>query len=200
MEIHPLEVPDSFLITPRKHPDLRGCFYESFRSEKLSAALGRVFQPVQVNYSVSRRGVLRGIHSVLLPPGQAKMVTCHRGMVLDMVVDLRLGSPTFGRYSVNRLDADSGASVFIAEGLGHAFLSLADDTCVGYLCSTPYVPGTPLDINPFDPALGLPWELDRDPVISAKDASAPTVAEAAEAGLLPTYDECRELYGRLAVG
>ncbi|KAB2390055.1 dTDP-4-dehydrorhamnose 3,5-epimerase family protein [Actinomadura montaniterrae] len=199
MEITPLKVPDSFLIEPRQLRDERGCFYESFKHEAL-AEVGHRFTPAQVNHSVSRRGVVRGIHGVLIPPAQAKVVGCPRGAVRDFVVDLRVGSPTFGHYDTSVLDGESGRSVFIAEGLGHGFVALTDDACVSYLCSTAYVPGTQLDINPFDPALALPWDTDGQPIVSPKDASAPTVEEALRDGLLASYEECLALYGQLPVG
>ncbi|KMS77325.1 dTDP-4-dehydrorhamnose 3,5-epimerase [Streptomyces viridochromogenes] len=196
MEIQPLTVPGSYLMIPQAIPDARGSFHEAFKESEVSRALGRRFTPRQINYSVSRRGVLRGIHSVLLPPGQAKIVTCHRGAIRDIVVDLRLGSPTYGAHDVNVLTAREGASVFVAEGLGHGFAALTDDTVVGYLCSTEYVPDTPVEINPLDPDLNLPWDLE-EPILSAKDAAAPTAAEATRAGLLPTYEECLAWYARM---
>ncbi|MEU5637187.1 dTDP-4-dehydrorhamnose 3,5-epimerase family protein [Streptomyces rishiriensis] len=197
MEINPLTVPGGFLLRPRPLHDSRGSFYESFKESEVAAVTGRRFTPRQVNYSVSRRGALRGIHSVLLPPGQAKIVTCHRGAVLDIVVDIRLGSPTFGVHHVTRLSEQEGTSVFVPEGLGHGFVALTDDACVGYLCSTAHVPGTQLDINPLDPELDLPWGTKGAPIMSAKDACAPTVAQAARAGLLPTYEECLAWYERM---
>ncbi|MEV4053680.1 dTDP-4-dehydrorhamnose 3,5-epimerase family protein [Amycolatopsis sp. NPDC049688] len=199
MEIFRLPIPDTLLIVPRRLTDLRGCFYESFKFDALSAMTGREFRLRQVNNSVSKRNVIRGIHSVVLPPGQAKIVSCVRGAVQDFVVDLRLGSPAFGEYCENRLDAESGESVFIAEGMGHAFLTLTDDTCVSYLCSSEFAPGTQIDLNPFDPGVGLPWKPASEPTVSEKDAAAPTVREAAARGLLPTYAECREWYAQAGV-
>ena len=195
MEVHALAVPDAYRVVPSRVPDARGCFAESFRYTELREATGHAFTPRQANWSVSRRGTLRGIHGVLIPPGQAKFVTCPRGAVLDIVVDIRLGSPTFGAYSANRLDAESGDAVFVAEGLGHGFVALTDDACVTYLCSTEYVPGTPFEIDPLDPQLALPWGLSEPPLMSTKDAGAPTLEQAADRGLLPTYAECRRLYG-----
>jgi dTDP-4-dehydrorhamnose 3,5-epimerase len=192
-----LTVPDSFLFTPTRLTDHRGCFYESYREDALTDVVGHRFTVAQTNFSVSARGVLRGLHGVALPPGQAKVVTCHRGAVLDVVVDIRVGSPTFGTHAANVLTADSGAFVYVAEGLGHAFLALADDTCVGYLCSTRYVPGTQVDLNPLDPDLELDWDMAGRPVLSEKDATAPTLAVAARSGLLATYDECLAHYRSL---
>ncbi|AXI80321.1 dTDP-4-keto-6-deoxy-D-glucose epimerase [Peterkaempfera bronchialis] len=195
-----MAVPDAFRITPHKLTDLRGNFYESFRSDRLAEELGRPFPVAQVNYSVSRKGTLRGLHGTLLPPGQAKIVCCVRGAVLDIVVDLRLGSPAFGVHEVNWLDADSGDTVFVAEGLVHGFLALADDTCISYLCSTEFVPGTQLDIDPFDAELALPWQLTEEPVMSAKDSGALSVAQARDAGLLADYDACLAHYASLRGG
>jgi NDP-hexose 3,5-(Or5-) epimerase len=114
------------------------------------------------------------------------------------VVDIRLGSATFSRHDTTRLDAESGTSVYVAEGLGHGFVALTDDACVSYLCSTPYVPGTPFEVNPFDRDLDLPWGLGGKPLMSAKDSHAPSLAEAASLGLLPTWDRCLELYAALS--
>lgn len=149
-----------------------------------------------MNHSVSRRHTLRGIHGTVLPPGQAKLVACVQGAVLDAVVDLRVGSPTFGRYELTRLDVPSGVSLYLADGLGHAFLALTDEVRMNYLCSTEYVPGTMIEIDALDPAIGVPWPLTAPPVRSAKDASARTLAQAARAGGLPTYAQCRAEYGR----
>jgi NDP-hexose 5-epimerase len=195
MKIRPLAVPDAFLIEPDVLADSRGCFYEAFKYRQVAEAVGRRFDLAQVNYSVSSRGVLRGLHGVLIPPGQAKIVTCQRGVLQDIIVDIRLGSPTFGTYDTNVLDADSGRSVFIPEGLGHGFVALTDDAVISYFCSTEYVPGTQLDLNALDPALGLPWDLSAgEPLISPKDAAAPTLREAEARGLLPTYAECLAYY------
>lgn len=194
MQVIPLAIADSFLFIPEMLRDDRGSFHEAFRSEVL-AELGHGFRPAQSNYSVSRRNVVRGIHGTLMPPGQSKLVGCPRGAVRDFVVDLRPGSPTFGQHESTILDDESGRSVFIAEGLGHAFVALTDDACVSYLCSTSFVPGTQLDIHPFDPDLALPWEI-QDVVVSGKDARAPTLKQALARGLLPSYPECVRHYRR----
>lgn len=192
-----MAVPDAFHITPHKHGDARGNFYESFRHDKLAAEIGRPVPVAQVNYSVSRRSTLRGLHGTLLPPGQAKVVCVVRGAVLDIVVDLRIGSPAFGVHEANRMTAESGDTVFVAEGLVHGFLALTDDTCVSYLCSTEFVPGTQLDIDPFDAELDLPWELSETPLMSPKDSAAVSVATARKAGRLPSYEDCLAHYAAL---
>ncbi|WP_329580467.1 dTDP-4-dehydrorhamnose 3,5-epimerase family protein [Kitasatospora sp. NBC_01250] len=199
MGIHEMAVLDAYRVTPQLIVDERGSFHESYKYQELAHATGHAFRPLQVNYSVSSRNTLRGIHGVVIPPGQAKLVSCVRGKLLDVVVDLRLGSPTFGRHDTTVLDAREGTAVFIAEGLAHGFVALTADACISYLCSTEFVPGTQFDINPFDPELALPWDtaLTGAPLLSAKDEQAPTVAQAAERGLLARYDECRALYRRL---
>ncbi|MER6834366.1 dTDP-4-dehydrorhamnose 3,5-epimerase family protein [Streptomyces cellulosae] len=189
MHIEELTLPGTYVITPTLIPDARGSFYEAMRGDLLEKATGVPFRPRQINYSVSRRHTLRGIHSVRIPPGQAKYVTCVRGALRDIVVDLRIGSPTFGEHRVNVLDADSGRSVYVPEGVGHGFLALTDDACICYVVSSTHVPGTQIDINPLDPDLGLPWDCPEPPLISDKDAKAPTVAEAVRAGLLPRFDK-----------
>lgn len=200
MDFRELAVPGSLLIEPQPLADNRGSFFEALKQSAFIEAAGRPFPVAQVNYSVSRRGVVRGVHGVAIPPGQAKIVSCVRGALLDVVVDLRVGSPTFGRYDTNLLDALSGRSLYVAEGLGHGFLALADDTCISYFCSTEYVPGTQVDLNPFDPELALPWRMpDGSPTTaSEKDLRAPTLREAAAAGSLPTYEECLTYYARAA--
>ncbi|MDC0772607.1 dTDP-4-dehydrorhamnose 3,5-epimerase family protein [Streptomyces sp. HD] len=197
MEIGETKIADCYRCRPRRLHDERGYFFESYRHDLLAEETGHVFTPAQVNYSASRRHTLRGIHGVTIPPGQAKFVTCVRGALLDIVVDLRLGSPTFGVYDTTVLDAHEGTAVYVAEGLAHGFVALSDDSCVSYLCSTEFVPGTQFEIQPFDPDLALPWDLGLDgapPRLSGKDAGAPTLAEAADRGLLATYEACRALY------
>ncbi|WP_127359052.1 dTDP-4-dehydrorhamnose 3,5-epimerase family protein [Actinacidiphila soli] len=189
MEISEMAVRDAYRITPEHLPDRRGLFFEAWRARALTEALGHEFTVSQVNYSVSGRNTLRGIHGTTVPPGQAKLVTCVRGAALDVVVDLRIGSPTFGMYDVTLQEAGSGIGVYLADGLGHAFLALADDTCMNYLCSEEYVPGTMIDIQALDPELAIPWGLTEPPIRSDKDAAAPTLAEAAERGLLPVYEQ-----------
>lgn len=199
MEIQQTAVPDAYRVTPRLLGDVRGSFHESYRYRELARATGHVFRPLQVNYSVSARDTLRGMHGVLIPPGQAKFVSCVRGRLLDVVADLRLGSPTFGAHETTVLDARDGTAVYAAEGLVHGFVALTDDACISYLCSTEYVPGTQFEVAPYDPELLLPWDswLAGEPLMSDKDRRAPTVAAAADRGLLARYDECLALYEAL---
>ncbi|MEU0336021.1 dTDP-4-dehydrorhamnose 3,5-epimerase [Streptomyces sp. NPDC006193] len=195
MRFTALKIPDVFRIDPEPFRDRRGSVHELFRHEALGAAAGRPFTPVQATYSVSREGSLRGIHATAVPPGEAKLITCVRGAVLDAVVDLRVGSPTFGEFELTRLDARSGTGIFMAEGIGHAFLALSDDTCMSYLCSCEYRPGRMIDVDALDPGIGIPWGEGRTFVRSKKDIEAPTLREAVEAGLLASWEECRSSYG-----
>ncbi len=181
------------MFTPRMHRDDRGSFLELFRGGEFAADLGYRLDVAQVNCSVSRRGVIRGIHYTDVPPGQAKYVSCVSGAVLDVVVDLRAGSPGFGKWEAVRLDDESRRAVFLTEGLGHAFMAVSDQATVMYLCSTPYAPGHEHGVHPMDLAIEIGWpleEADGGPVLSAKDAAAPSLDEALRAGQLPRYPDC----------
>ncbi|WP_328420069.1 dTDP-4-dehydrorhamnose 3,5-epimerase [Streptomyces sp. NBC_00443] len=195
-----LGIEGAWALEPKVFPDDRGSFHEWYRGAEFREATGHDLSLAQANCSVSRRGVLRGVHFSDVPPGQAKYVTCVRGAALDVVVDIRLGSPTFGRWEVLRLDDDSRHALFLAEGLGHAFMALTDDATVVYLCSTGYAPEREHGVNPLDPDLAIAWPEDIPPVLSPKDAQAPSLAQAREAGLLPSYEDCTAHYDRLRAG
>ncbi|GAB3558056.1 dTDP-4-dehydrorhamnose 3,5-epimerase [Actinopolyspora lacussalsi] len=198
MDMRRLGISGAVEFTPPVFPDHRGLFVAPFQQETFAEAIGHRLPLAQLNNSVSHRNVVRGVHFADVPPGQAKYVYCPRGSLLDVVVDVRIGSPTFGRWEAVRLDSRSYNGLYLAEGLGHAFAALADDTVMIYLCSTPYNPPAEHAVNPLDPELGLPWnELDAEPVLSEKDRSAPSLAEASEAGILPRYEDCLEHYERL---
>ncbi|MFC5141805.1 dTDP-4-dehydrorhamnose 3,5-epimerase family protein [Actinomycetospora rhizophila] len=194
MESEEMAVPGAWRFTPPVFPDARGVFAAPFQGRHLRAAVGHDLAVAQANTSVSRRGVLRGVHYADVPPGQAKYVHCVAGAVLDVVVDLRVGSATYGRWDAVRLDPTTMSAVYLAEGLGHAFLALEDGTVTSYLCSTPYDPAAEHGVDPLDPVLDLPWEqylAREDLVLSDKDRTAPTLAQARAAGALPTAEACR---------
>jgi dTDP-4-dehydrorhamnose 3,5-epimerase len=200
VEIEPLKLADAWRCTPSQYDDERGTFLEWYRADAIEQATGRRFTPVQGNHSVSRRGVLRGVHYADVPPGQAKYVYCARGAVLDVVVDIRVGSPTYGSHDSVVLDENDRTGVFISEGLGHGFLVLSDVADVTYLVSTPYTPTAEHALDPLDPALALDWRSPTaDLVISAKDRAAPALADAHARALLPSYDECLARYAALAL-
>ncbi|MFC7451036.1 dTDP-4-dehydrorhamnose 3,5-epimerase family protein [Rhodococcus daqingensis] len=193
MQFRELKVPGAWEFTPKQFGDDRGVFLEWFRDPTFTEATGRSLDLQQANCSVSAAGVLRGVHFADVPPGQAKYVTCVRGAVLDVAVDLRVGSPTFGVWDAVLLDDVDRRAVFLSEGLGHAFLSLEDDSTVVYLCSTGYAPGREHGIDPLDPEVGIDWPTTgRDGTefefrLSDKDAAAPSLADALESGLLPRF-------------
>ena len=168
MKIRPLTVEGAFEITPVQHVDARGTFLEWYRFDALAAAVGHPLDLAQANLSASARGVVRGIHFADVPPGQAKYVTCVAGAVLDVVVDVRVGSPTFGAWEAVPLDDRDRRAIYLAEGLGHEH-----------------------GIHPLDPRLGIAWPV-ADPELSPKDAAAPPLAEMLAAGRLPRYDACRD--------
>jgi dTDP-4-dehydrorhamnose 3,5-epimerase len=188
-----LAVPGAWLFDVPVFPDGRGAFAAPYRAGAFAAVVGHPLDVVQVNASTSRRGVLRGVHFADVPPGQAKYVTCSAGALVDVVVDVRVGSPTYGTWDAVELDAGSGRALHLSEGLGHAFLALADGTVTTYLCSREYEPAAEHGVSPLDPALDLPWSrwCGRDElVLSDKDATAPSLADARAAGLLPTWEAC----------
>ncbi|MGW2719295.1 dTDP-4-dehydrorhamnose 3,5-epimerase [Streptomyces sp. NPDC001492] len=192
-----LGIAGAWALEPKIFPDERGSFHEWYRGEEFREATGYDLPLAQANCSVSRWGVLRGVHFADVPPGQAKYVTCVRGAILDVVVDLRVGSPTFAEWEAVRLDEDTRHALFLAEGLGHAFMALTDDATVVYLCSTGYAPGREHGVHPLDPDLGIAWPEGIPPVLSPKDAQAPSLAEARRSGLLPSYDACVSRYEEL---
>ncbi|MDT4932582.1 MAG: dTDP-4-dehydrorhamnose 3,5-epimerase [Pseudonocardiales bacterium] len=197
MQTRALKVDGAWEFTPRAFGDDRGVFLEWFKAEVFAETVGQPLTIAQANQSVSARGVLRGVHFAAVPPSQAKYVYCPKGAVLDVVVDIRVGSPTFGEWDAVQLDDVDRRAVYVSEGLGHAFVSLADGSAVTYLCSTGYNPAREFGIQPLDPELELPWPADVTPILSEKDASAPTLRAAAEQGLLPTYADCLEFYATM---
>jgi dTDP-4-dehydrorhamnose 3,5-epimerase len=197
--MRPLSIEGSWVQEPKIFPDDRGTFHEWFRAPEFHEATGHGLDLVQANCSVSRRGTLRGIHFADVPPSQAKYVKCVRGAALDVIVDIRVGSPTYGQWEAVRIDDQNHHAVYLSEGLGHAFFALEDDTTVLYLCSAGYAPEREHGINPLDPALGITWPSGVEPLLSAKDAEAPTLAEAERAGLLPSYEAARAFRAGLRV-
>jgi dTDP-4-dehydrorhamnose 3,5-epimerase len=173
---------------------------EWYRFDRLEETIGHALDLRQANTSVSHRGVVRGIHFADIPRGQAKYVTVPRGSVLDFVVDIRVGSPTFGQWDSALLDDVDHRALYLSEGLGHLFVALEDNTTVSYLVSDVYNPDAEHGLNPFDSqiALDLPSNLG-ELVISDKDRAAPTLAELLRSGALPTIAQARTYYDSLAV-
>jgi dTDP-4-dehydrorhamnose 3,5-epimerase len=184
MPFDPMGIQGPFVFTPVRHKDSRGHFQESFKLSTLKNELGLGFTVKQVNQSTSAKGVVRGIHFADNPPGQAKYVSCPKGAIWDVVVDIRVGSPTFGKWEGVEISADNGKAVLIPEGFGHAFLSLEADSVVSYLCSEEYSPGHEHQINPFDTDISIDFYriavAHKIPSfeISEQDKYAPTLQEA----------------------
>lgn len=198
MQIRELNVADSYEVTPILRGDDRGVFLEWYRHDVLESAVGHSLNLRQANTSVSKASVLRGIHFADIPPGQAKYVTVTYGAVIDFVVDIRVGSPTYGQWDSVLLDTVDRRAIYIAEGLGHAFVALTDDATVSYLVSDTYNAPAEHGINPLDPEIGLTFPVDASSLLlSPKDVEAPSLAEAAELGLLPTWDNARAFYASL---
>ncbi|MFJ9119125.1 dTDP-4-dehydrorhamnose 3,5-epimerase [Streptomyces sp. NPDC102394] len=188
--MRPLDIEGAWILEPKVFPDDRGSFHEWFRGADFREATGQDLNLAQANCSVSRRGTLRGIHFADVPPSQAKYLTCVRGAVIDVVVDIRVGSPTYKQWEAVRLDDQTHHAVYLSEGLGHAFFALTDDATVVYLCSEGYAPEREHGIHPLDPDLGIEWPAGIRPLLSPKDEQAPSLADAEAQGLLPAYEDC----------
>ena len=198
MDIRELSIAGSFEITPKQFPDDRGVFLEYYRFDKLAEAVGHPLDLKQANTSVSKRGTVGGIHFADVPPSQAKYVTCTRGAVIDFVIDIRVGSPTFGQWDQVRLDDVDRRAIYIPEGLGHCFVALEDESTVSYLCSATYAPGREHGVNPLCKTVGLALQLREDELLlSPKDTEAPGLLKAKEQGLLPQYEDCVAFYNEL---
>jgi len=187
MQTEQLPIEGGFVVTPIVRGDSRGHFAETFRANVFEQATGHPFHLAQANTSFSTQGVVRGVHFALVPPGQAKYVCCLQGRIVDFVIDIRVGSPTFGSHAAVILDDVDRRAVYLAEGLGHAFCVLSETATVNYYCSTPYTPENEFGVNPLDEDLALPWPEDVKVLVSPKDAEAPSLAEARAAGHLPDY-------------
>lgn len=178
------EIEGVYLFEPEVFEDDRGGFHESFRRDKTLNETGIDFEVSQLNVSVSSKGVLRGIHFKKYPPGQAKFVSVNHGSIIDVAIDLRKSSPTFGQHQIFELSAENQNSLLLGFGLGHAFLSLEDNTRVSYLCDTVFEPEIEFGINPLEASID--WaELSRpygvtEFVISEKDKKAVSLADAGE--------------------
>lgn len=189
-----LRVEGAVEFTPPVFPDERGLFVSPFQGPAFEEALGHPLFPVaQSNHSRSRKGVVRGVHFTATPPGVAKYVYCPQGRALDIVVDLRVGSPTFGTWDAVELNPQEFRSMYFPVGTGHAFVALEDDTVMSYMISDSYVPENELALSVFDPELGLPLPVEGGHLLSDRDRNAPSLALAKEKGLLPDYAICREI-------
>jgi dTDP-4-dehydrorhamnose 3,5-epimerase len=197
MAVRELKIPGAWEITPTIHGDSRGYFFEWFTDRGFSAFAGHRLNVRQANCSVSSAGVLRGLHFAQVPPSQAKYVTCASGSVFDVVVDVRLGSPTFGQWDSVLLNDSDRRTIYISEGLAHGFLALEDNSTVMYLCSSEYNAQREHTICATDPALAIDWPAV-DGVglrLSDRDAVAPSLDEVRASGVLPTWEATQRFIG-----
>jgi dTDP-4-dehydrorhamnose 3,5-epimerase len=175
--ITPLAIPEVLLITPRRHGDARGWFAETW-SRKTLAAAGIDADFVQDNQAFSaRKGTLRGLHFQTAPHPQAKLVRVLRGAIYDVAVDVRAGSPSFGRWVGAELTAERGEQLFVPRGFAHAYCTLTDDCELAYKVDGLYAPETEGGVIWNDPDLAIPWPLDGEPVLSDKDKVLPRLKD-----------------------
>lgn len=179
MQVRSLSIDGAWEFTPHVHSDSRGQFFEAFAAASLDL-IGKKLTLTQVNVSVSEGRVIRGIHGVRVPPGQAKYVMCLFGEILDVVVDLRPDSTTFGSWDTTTLDDVSRRALYVSPGLGHAFQVTSPSATVAYLTDSPYSPSDEFAINPLDPILKIPWLPLGEPILSKRDATAQSFREAVE--------------------
>ncbi len=193
MKVRELAIPGAWEITPTVHGDSRGLFFEWFTDHGFTDFAGHRLNVRQANCSVSSAGVLRGMHFAQVPPSQAKYVTCVSGSVFDVVVDVRVGSPTFGQWDSVRLNDTDRRTIYISEGLAHGFLVLEDNSTIMYMCSSEYNAQREHTISAMDPTLAIDWPTTNGVALSLsdRDAAAPTFEEVRASGVLPTWDETR---------
>jgi dTDP-4-dehydrorhamnose 3,5-epimerase len=174
VKISETNIKGCFIIQPQIFEDKRGLFYESFRKNELEASLGYALDFVQENESISKKWTLRGLHYQIGEHAQSKLVSVPFGEVLDVVVDIRLDSPTYGKYFKIKLSSDNHASLFIPKGLAHGFLSLQENTVFQYKCDNYYNKDSERGIHYNDTILGIDWEYPKDKfIVSDKDEKLP---------------------------
>ena len=188
MSLRELSIAGAYVATHRVFPDERGLFREWFKAEEI-ASVDNDFSVQQANYSKSNQWVIRGIHYSLAPQGQAKVVTCASGKIVDVLVDLRTGSPSYLKVEYVELSEDSGTVVYIPSGVGHGFIVESETAAVVYLTSSGYAPEYEKAICPTDKEIGIAWPLPAGQlgIMSKADSEAPSLADAEEAGTLPTF-------------
>ncbi len=190
MNTQSLSIDGLVSVTSPVWGDERGFFREWYTSRAVED-LGASFAVAQANLSMSARRVVRGLHYSLAPEGQAKLVTCAYGALDDVIVDVRVGSPTYGVVEVVHLADNLGVSVFLPAGVAHGFCVTSEHAALSYLLSSPFNAALELEINPFDSAIAVPWPLDGEPIVSAKDAAAPSLRARADASQLPRWAPAR---------
>lgn len=173
MSVEKLEIPDVWVFTPKMFSDDRGLFFEWFQDSTYNEAAGSAFSLAQANCSHSSKGTLRGIHFADLPKGQRKYVTCISGSIFDVAVDLRRESETYGMWTSAVLSGENKKVISLPNGVGHGFMA-TEDAIVIYLCDQRYDPNNEYEINPLDLTLNINWPAGITPLLSPKDAAAPS--------------------------
>ena len=175
--ITPLAIPEVLLITPKRHGDARGWFSETWSRKSLAEA-GVHADFVQDNQAFSaKKGTLRGLHFQTAPHPQGKLVRVLRGAIYDVAVDIRAGSPSYGRWVAAELTAEGGEQLFVPRGFAHGYCTLTDDCELFYKVDGLYAPQTEGGVIWNDPDLAIPWPLDGDPVLSDKDKVLPRLKD-----------------------
>lgn len=179
MKFERTAIEDVVIIEPKVHGDERGYFVETFRQDKLEEFLGFAVNFCQDNESKSSRGVLRGLHYQLALAAQTKLVRVIQGRVLDVAVDIRRGSPTFGEHVAVELSSDNKKQLFVPRGFAHAFVVLEDDTIFAYKVDNYYSPENDRGVAFDDPAIGIEWTIDKELLkLSDKDTKQPLLKDA----------------------
>jgi dTDP-4-dehydrorhamnose 3,5-epimerase len=179
MPFQEMKIKGAWVHTPIRHNDERGRFEEQFKLSQIESELGTEFLVKQVNQSVSNRGVVRGVHFTESAEGQAKYISCSKGRIWDVVVDLRKDSITYGQWDAAELSLENGKSIFISTGLGHGFLSLEDGSVSTYLCSSEYNSDSDKGVNPLSENLKINFQSIAEQngitklMISERDRNAP---------------------------
>ena len=188
MTLEKLSISGAFLSTHKVFPDERGMFREWFKSEEIQT-IDQNFSVQQANYSKSKQWVIRGIHYSLAPQGQAKVVTCASGAIVDVLIDLRVGSPTYLKNEQVELSDEAGKVIYIPTGVGHGFVVTSELASIVYLTSSRYAPEYEKAISPMDADLDIRWPLpsDQQAIISKADIEAISLVRAAELGQLPIF-------------
>lgn len=177
MEYINTDIDGVVILKPQVHEDARGYFMETFVQNDFDRHV-RPVKFVQDNESRSTFGVLRGLHFQRMPHTQSKLVRCINGRVLDVAVDLRYGSPTFGKHVSVELSEENHLQLFIPRGFAHGFVVLSPEATFAYKCDALYSPQSEGGINPFDPALGIDWHISKeDAILSDKDEARPCLGE-----------------------
>lgn len=186
MKLSKSRIEGAWLIDPVRHGDERGWFQEWFKKSEVEKQIGFSFEPVQINLSHSQQGVVRGIHYSIANEGQAKLVTVLAGEINDYAIDVRPGSPTFGKWERVQLSSSIGNSVLLGPNLAHAFQCVSSAATVCYAVSAEFNPEAEKAINPLCPTLNIEWNNNFAILLSPKDETAPSLDQQLEAGLLPT--------------